>query len=219
MKILQKKITETGRVHILFCNMKILSFRSKKNHTIFPESKLANKYLKGLYGIEIGGSSHNDFKLNTLNIDYTDCETQYSKSSWNDFGIKPMKVDIVASGDNLPFDDNTWDFVINSHVIEHFFDPVKTIQEWIRVIKPGGYLFMIVPHKERTNDKTKKRTTLKELIDRHSGLIKDPHIDGHYSVWITQDFLELCRYMKLNVIEYQDIDDKAGNGFAIVIQK
>ncbi len=219
MKILQKEMTETGRAHVLFCGIKILSFRPKKFHPIFPESKLANKYLKGLRGIEIGGSSHNDFNLNTLNIDYTNCETGYSKSSQNDFGLKPMKVDIVASGDNLPFKDNVWDFVINSHVIEHFFDPIKAIQEWVRVIKPGGYLFMIVPHKERTGDKTRDRTTLKELIIRHAGITKNPKIDAHHSVWITQDFLELCRYMNLNVVEYQDIDDKVGNGFTVVIQK
>lgn len=184
----------------------------------FGPSDLANHYLTGKKGIEIGGSYHNQFYLDTLNVNYTDEETSYTKEELKNTK-EILKVDIVAQGDALPFEDNTWDFVINSHVLEHFFDPIKTINEWIRVIKPNGYLFMIIPHKERTFDKDKERTTLKELIDRHNGIIKDPNIDAHHSIWITEDVLELCKYMNLNVIDYQDKDDKVGNGFTIVIKK
>lgn len=189
-----------------------------KKWTNYNPSALANHYLKGKKGIEIGGSYHNQFKLDTLNVNYTDKETIFTKKEL-EVSKKTLKVDLVAAGDNLPFDDNSWDFVINSHVLEHFFDPIKTIQEWMRVIKPNGYLFMIIPHKERTNDKTRKRTTLKELIDRHYGLIEDPKTFCHHNIWITQDILELCEYLNLNVIDFQDKDDKVGNGFTIVIKK
>lgn len=37
----------------------------------FQESALAHKLLDGLNGIEIGGSAHNSFGLNTRNVDYT----------------------------------------------------------------------------------------------------------------------------------------------------
>jgi ubiquinone/menaquinone biosynthesis C-methylase UbiE len=47
-------------------------------------------------------------------------------------------VHIVAWGDRLPFTNESVDFVINSHVLEHFFDPIKAIQEWLRVVKKGG---------------------------------------------------------------------------------
>ena len=197
---------------------------------IFSPSALANKYLEGKKGIEIGGSYHNKFDLDTLNVDYTDEITVFKKMEMETCG-QYMKVDVVAEGDNLPFSDNSWDFVINSHVLEHFFDPIKTINEWLRVIKPGGYLFMIIPHKERTFDRDRPRTMLQELIYRHHGLMKKPEIkddntiseenlrDLHYSIWITEDVLELCKYMNLNVVEYQDVDDKVGNGFTIVIKK
>lgn len=80
---------------------------------------------------------------------------------------------------------------------------------------------MIVPHKERTFDKDKPRTTLKELIDRHEGNIPAPIFEPqcHYSVWITEDVLELCKYLDFNVVEYYDKDDNIGNGFTIVIKK
>lgn len=182
-------------------------------------SDLADHYLKEKRGIEIGGSYHNRFDLKTLNVDFTDEFTMFKQEEVRYCG-QYMKVDIVAKGDDLPFKDNVWDFVINSHVLEHFFDPIKAINEWMRVIKPGGYLFMIIPHKERTFDRVRERTTLQELIDRHTGIIEDPNVDNtHHSVWITEDVLELCKYMNLDVVNYQDIDDKVGNGFTIVIRK
>lgn len=42
---------------------------------------------------------------------------------------------------------------------------------------------------------------------------------GHWTVWDTALFLELCRYLNYKVIEYQDVDDKVGNGFTGIIYK
>lgn len=185
----------------------------------FNESQLAHQLLDGLRGIEIGGSAHNSFGLKTLNIDFTDEVTFFKEEEIRLCG-EYMRVDIVAPGNDLPFKDNVWDFVINSHVVEHFYDPVATIKEWLRVVKPGGYVFMIVPHKERTFDRDRPRSTLQEIVDRHEHP-NPPEIDDHlhYSVWITQDFLDICNYYQWNVVAVQDVDDKVGNGFTVVIQK
>lgn len=186
----------------------------------FPESKLAHQLLDGLRGIEIGGSAHNAFGLKTLNIDYTDDYSTGFKNEEIATCGQFLPVDWVSPGDDLPFKDNTWDFVISSHVIEHFYDPVKTVLEWLRVTKPGGYVYMIVPHKERTFDKPRPRTPLSEIIDRHdhpNPPVPDHH--GHYSVWITQDFINICNHYGWPIVAVQDEDDKVGNGFTIVIQK
>ncbi|MGD0278250.1 MAG: class I SAM-dependent methyltransferase [Smithella sp.] len=193
----------------------------KKSGIKFKRSFLADKYLQGLRGAEIGGSAHNPFGLDTINVDYTaDIDTVFKKEEVKLAG-EYLKVDVEASGDHLPFRDESLDFIISSHVLEHFWDPIKALKEWMRVVKKSGYVFMIIPHKERTFDKDRLRTSLKELLDRHNGNIKAPEFDlhSHYSVWITEDLLELCSYMNLNVIEFQDVDDKVGNGFTIVIRK
>jgi len=130
------------------------------------------------------------------------------------------KVDIIAPGDHLPFSNNSQDFVLSSHVLEHFYDPIKTIKEWLRVTRPGGYVFMIIPHKERTFDAPRNRTTLSELLQRHKvppPVTPDPV--GHHSVWITVDVLELCRHFNWTVVAVQNADDKMGIGFTVVIQK
>lgn len=186
----------------------------------FRESQLAHQLLDGLRGIEIGGSIHNPFGLNTLNVDFSDDYTTPFKLEEIQMYGDCLRVDIVCPGDDLPFKDNVWDFVISSHVIEHFYDPVKTIKEWLRVVKPGGYVYMIVPHKQRTFDAPRPRTTLAEIIQNHehpNPPVPDHH--GHYSVWITQDFVEICNHYKWPVVAVQDVDDKVGNGFTVVIQK
>lgn len=183
------------------------------------ESKLAHHYLDGLKGIEIGGSAHNPFGLDTINVDYCDDMTTSFKLEEIQLAGYARPVDVVAPGDNLPFPDESYDFIVSSHVIEHFYNPMKTLREWMRVIKPGGYLFIICPHKDRTFDSNRPRTTVQELIRRDHG--RSPKVDDHqhWSVFITQDFLSLCKYMNLNVIDWKDRDDKVGNGFTVVIQK
>ena len=185
---------------------------------MFKQSALAHYYLDGLAGIEIGGAAHNPFGLNTINVDrYGDMNTIYKVAEQQNCGQK-MKVDVVSYGDDLPFDDKSYDFVINSHVIEHFFDPIKAIREWERVARK--YIFIIAPHKMRTFDSPRPITLLQELIDRHEGVLTNDTdcTDTHFSVWDTNAFLELCKYMNLNVVQFQDKDDKVGNGFTVVIK-
>jgi SAM-dependent methyltransferase len=43
---------------------------------------------------------------------------------------------------------NTYDFVYTSHLLEHLFYPVVAIKRWWEILKPGGYLIIVVPHKE-----------------------------------------------------------------------
>ena len=182
----------------------------------FKESALAHKLLDGLEGLEIGGSAHNSFGLKTRNVDFTNELTSFKQEEVKLCG-EALPVDIVSPGDQLPLEDNSVDFVVSSHVIEHFPDPIKALREWYRVVKPGGYLYIIAPHKERTFDKERPRSTLAELIERHeTGNYPDPNVD-HCSVWITEDFVELIHWLGWNILHVQDADDKVGNGFTVVI--
>ncbi len=193
----------------------------------FKDSELAHKYLDGLgLVVEIGAAAHNPFNIKCekyLNVDFSRDEI-FHKAQMQICG-EIAKVDVLALADQLPFEDESVDAVLSSHVLEHAFDPIKTINEWLRVTKKGGYLFMIIPHKERTFDHAKALTQVPELVDRNRGILtfsdykvkEDDH--RHWNIWDTATFLTLCRTMNLNIVEYQDCDDKVGNGFTFVIRK
>lgn len=54
-------------------------------------------------------------------------------------------VDVVCDIENLPFKDNSIDYIINSAVLEHVPYPAKAIAEIHRVLKPGGKLYCFIP--------------------------------------------------------------------------
>ncbi len=52
--------------------------------------------------------------------------------------------------------DSEFDFVYSSHTLEHLEEPDVALENWWRVIKPGGYLILYIPHR----DLYEKKTTL-----------------------------------------------------------
>jgi predicted SAM-dependent methyltransferase len=56
-------------------------------------------------------------------------------------------VDHIGDAFPLAFEDNTFDLVYSSHVLEHFRrdETQAVINEWVRVLKPGGTLRLSVP--------------------------------------------------------------------------
>ena len=59
----------------------------------------------------------------------------------------------------------TYDFVISSNCLEHIANPLKALTEWIRIIKPGGLILLVLPDKETNFDHNRPITTLGHLID------------------------------------------------------
>ena len=81
---------------------------------------------------------------------------------------KNSQADIVCSGDDLTvFEDESLDYVVQRHNLEHYQDPLKALQEWIRVLKPGGILGMVVPDDE-VCDTLRLDNTHKHVFTRSS---------------------------------------------------
>lgn len=205
--------------------------------TFFPESALAHELLDGLTGLEIGGASHNAFGLNTLNVDRVSHEhpdfAPYATEQER-LGGAVMPVDIVAPGDCIPVEDGSFDFVISSHVIEHFYDPISAIKEWMRIATK--YIFIICPHRDALeSDRDKPLTGLEEHVQRFAkvgpyyleGLnFKQSHTDEHHSRWTLESFCDMCDWIcrqdfgkGWEVFKTENPDKKVGNGMTIVLKK
>lgn len=70
-----------------------------------------------------------------------------------DIQLKPMRgstADLqwtASAGENLPFLDDSFDAITCFEVLEHVVDPVRTLEEFHRVLKPGGQIVISVPNK------------------------------------------------------------------------
>ena len=188
--------------------------RVLNNHRTQRSSAFVHRWLDGLRGIEIGAAAHNDFGVDALNVDrFGASDTVYKRHERHECG-RAAPVDVVAPGDRLPFADDSVDFVLASHVIEHFPDPIAALLEWRRVAR--RVIVLVVPHRDRTFDRERELTPLAELIERHAeGLRSDE--DRHWSVWDLAAFTELCGHLDLPVLEALDPDDKTGNGFMVAL--
>lgn len=190
----------------------------------FQESATAHYYLDGLSGIEIGGSAHNAFGLNTLNVDKfgsSDPRSAHYRSeqvritSMDGGTPEIMVVDVVSPGDNMPFADKSFDFVISSHVLEHFYDPIKALKEWMRIA--SKYVFCIVPKRDALpSDVGREVTTIAELIERHNSKATVPDTDEHHTVFDTVLLRDIANYFAVEM-HIWETDDKAGNGHMFLI--
>ncbi|WP_417507947.1 class I SAM-dependent methyltransferase [Marinomonas gallaica] len=52
---------------------------------------------------------------------------------------------LVENATELSFEDNTFDRLIATHILEHLYEPHLVIKEWKRVLKPDGTLSIIIP--------------------------------------------------------------------------
>ena len=53
--------------------------------------------------------------------------------------------DVKADICNLPFSNNSFDFILCNHVLEHIPDDKKAMQELFRILKPGGTAIVQIP--------------------------------------------------------------------------
>ncbi len=74
--------------------------------------------------------------------------------------------------DELPSE--SYDAVLSSHVLEHIANPIGALEEWIRVLRPGGTFLIVLPHKEGCADHRRPTTTLAHMIeDQRAGTGED----------------------------------------------
>ncbi len=59
--------------------------------------------------------------------------------------LKMKSADHIVDLQRLPFDDNTYDFVFASHVLEHIPNDGKAISEVRRILRPNGMAILPVP--------------------------------------------------------------------------
>ena len=59
------------------------------------------------------------------------------------------------NGHDIPVPDGHYDYLYASHTLEHISNPGAAVLEWHRVVRKGGYLVIVVPHRDLYEKKLK----------------------------------------------------------------
>jgi SAM-dependent methyltransferase len=80
-------------------------------------------------------------------------------------GKTPGRQYIAEGADLAGVPTGAYDFVLSSHTLEHTADPLRALAAWKGLLRPGGTLVLIVPHRDGTFDHRRPVTTLDHLRD------------------------------------------------------
>ena len=189
-----------------------------------------------LKGVELGGanSDHPDgnsfFLKACINVAPEAAEDDYyGKDETGHRGFCHLH----GHAAGIPLFDSTVDYVISSHVLEHVPDPLRAFHEWERVVKPGGYFLMIVPHHDQLKSDTRPLEWFTmERLERaymqrwsHKNIPPadtQPFVGGAYGHWwkFTPELLKAAieRDVGWKLIMEEDTDSKVRNGFFLAYQ-
>jgi len=211
----------------------------------------AGWYLRGR-GIEVG-ALHNPTAIpRGVRVRYVDRMTvQGLREQYPELASqKLVAVDVVDDGQRLcTFADSSEDFVIESHMLEHAEDPISTIENAMRVLKPGGVLLLSIPDKRYTFDKDRPVTSLEHLQDDRAdggAASRESHfrewirlkegLEGfdaearledmlatdqsiHFHVWTYQEMLELVLFMRSKIGFEVELVARYSEEVVIVLRK
>jgi GT2 family glycosyltransferase/SAM-dependent methyltransferase len=134
-----------------------------------PRFAVARRYLSG-EGLEIG-ALHRPLRVpRGASVKFVDkmdnagLRSHYPELSSEDF----VPVHVIDDGAVLATQaDDSRDFIIASHFLEHTEDPIAAIENHLRVLRPGGHLFLVLPLKDATFDARREVTPLDHLLRDH----------------------------------------------------
>jgi phosphatidylethanolamine/phosphatidyl-N-methylethanolamine N-methyltransferase len=118
----------------------------KYSHSLLEKSFSSNDFFSKVLEVGSGSGIH----LNFVNHGFdeywlTDSSvSMLEASSANAARASQIRV-AQENAAKLSFEDNSFDRLIASHVLEHLSQPHEVLREWERVVKPGGVISIILP--------------------------------------------------------------------------
>jgi len=133
--------------------------------------------IKNKRGIEVGGPSSFFIKEVPIykNVKTLDGANFSSSTIWegnlqegkyyNYFENKKGHQYISDATDLNKIESGKYDFLLSCNNLEHIANPFKALTEWLRVIKKGGILFLVLPNNRNNFDHNRSIITLDHLME------------------------------------------------------
>lgn len=110
-------------------------------------------------------------------IDISEKAVMITKKSFEVFGLKGTIK--IASVESIPYEDNYFDYIVSNGVIHHTVDTEKAVEEFYRVLKPGGLASVCVYFKNILLNEP-FFTLLKLIVP---AMLKKEKLDGRENVF------------------------------------
>jgi len=158
------------------------NLRSTLRHALrkpMPDFEKYQALLRGKAGLEIGGPSglfvrdlplYKPLKsLDGVNFSGTTVwEGRITDGApYRYLGRRAGRQFIADATDLTRLPAGSYDVVISSNNLEHVANPFKAIDEWLRVLRPGGHLLLVLPRKESNFDHRRPVTAFEHLLEDH----------------------------------------------------
>ncbi|HEX4665529.1 MAG TPA: methyltransferase domain-containing protein [Chthoniobacterales bacterium] len=208
----------------------------------------AYRFIKGS-GIEIGALHQPLHVYHRARVRYLDrLPTNEARKLHPELaGETFVPVDLIDDSETLgTILDASCDFVIASHVLEHCRNPIGALENMLRVLKPGGTVFLAVPDKRQTFDasrpvtsyehiardyrdgpessdlqhfeeKTTRRPDQSETAAAEARHFFAQRTNVHFHVWTTREIIELLQNVQRDFGFPFELEMIARNGAELVI--
>lgn len=189
--------------------------------------KLSKQFIKG-EGIEIG-ALHLPLKTYNAKVTYIDrIDVKALRKHYPELKKFPLTaVDIIDNGESLKkIENESQNFVVANHFIEHCENPIAVLKNHLRVLKKDGIVYWVIPDKRYTFDNTRNLTTIDHInndfkkggkysrkmhycewsekimglknndVIKKSKELMDSQYSIHFHVWTSQSFQEFLLFAK-----------------------
>lgn len=112
---------------------------------------------------------YNKFNANP-NLDYVPC-AKFGEGFTDTYPANTINVDIT----NIDFENNSFDVIYCSHVLEHVPDDIKAMREFYRILKPGGWAMLQVPL-DKSRTETYEDFTITDPKEREKAFGQYDHV-------------------------------------------
>lgn len=129
-------------------------WRGQVHYVDYPRFQRLAKYFKDGKYLDIGCfnspmpyelAQDNHFKREVYAIDHAPITIETLKEKFPEVNY------LCQDFTQLPFEDESMDYVVAGEVIEHLENPKEFIKEAVRALKKGGYFALSTPYKERAD--------------------------------------------------------------------
>lgn len=124
-------------------------------------------------GVEIGGPSQTGppiYKSAKMMDNIVFSKTTVWRNHTDEYNFYQNKTGKVIINDSVNIkdvEDNNYDFVFSSHCLEHIANPMKALQEMIRITKPRGYIIIVVPEKSVCFDHRRQHSKFSTILSQY----------------------------------------------------